>query len=637
MKTFRNTGIVFTYLVIMLSSIISYSQKIDSIKQLISKSTNKIQLLDLYKKLSEAYTNINDSNGIQTSFTQLKIAQELKIDIEIANAYKLIALAYKMHGDDYTALKNFFNEKAIRDRINDNYGKVILLANIGETYRAVFEHQKALDYVNKSLSLSKQIDYTYGTAYALNRLASVYFEFNDTINFQKSISLANESNRLAYQIGNNSLISNNYLIIGGSLSYFHKYDESLEYLFKSLEYNLISQETIHKSLILKSISVAYYYKKDYLKTLEYARLALIEAKKYNVKVYKWLAADITYRAYKEIKQWDSAYAYLDYYLAVKDEMYNEEKEYALFRTELKYQKIDFDRIEKANSEKQLMIFAIFGISLASLISIITLIYLRNKKLSKINKQLSEKNSIIEKQKEELSVLNSTKDKFFSIIAHDLKNPLGSFKFTTATLRNSFFEFTEEERIEFLDLMKDSAENVYSLLENLLEWSRSQRGTLNFNPIEFDVYTLATNNITSTKFLADHKNITLDNRINPDTIICADINMMNTIIRNLLTNAVKFTKDNGHISIFDLVENGIYKLSVKDTGIGIEKSKIEKLFRIDAQVSTHGTNNERGTGLGLILCKEFIEKHNGAIRVESIPNSGSTFTIELPIKKLKEII
>lgn len=630
MNKYKKAKTIIQLIILMLITLDLFSQNIDSIERLIKNTSDKSDLLKLYKELSKAYTNVNGSKAITAATTQLKIAENLRSDIEIANAYKSLALACKVHGDDYKALKYYFREKTIRDKIDDKYGTAIVLANLGETYRAVFEHNKGIEYLTNALDLSKSLNYTYGTAYSLNRLASIYFELDDSTNYYKTIAIANESNNLAFKINDYALISNNYLLIGGSYSFFHKYDESIKYLFKSLENNAKSQELIHKSLILKSIAVVYYYKNEFNKTLEYSRIAMDEANRYNMLVYQWLAADVNFRTYKRVKQWDSAYKYLELYLDIKNKMYDHQKEYDLYRTELKYQKMDFERIEKANKEKQMMMLIIFVISIISILSILTLIIFRNKKLKKINKQLSEKNSIIENQKEELSILNSTKDKFFSIIAHDLKNPLGSFKFTTATLRNSFYEFTEEERIEFLDLMKDSAENVYSLLENLLEWSRTQKGTVSYNPILFDIYTLVTNNMSSVKLMSDHKNINIENKIQPNTMLKADINMINTIIRNLLTNAIKFTNDNGSIVIYDSFVEDKYQLSIKDSGIGMNNAKIEKLFRIDTQVSTLGTHNERGTGLGLILCKEFIEKHSGEIRVDSIPEKGSIFSIVLPI-------
>ena len=198
------------------------------------------------------------------------------------------------------------------------------------------------------------------------------------------------------------------------------------------------------------------------------------------------------------------------------------------------------------------------------------------------------------------------------------------------MRNSFFEFSDNDRIELLDLMKESADSLYSLLENLLEWSRSQNGNVIFNPITFDLFSIVNDTITSLKSISDNKKINVTNNLVQGTMIKADINMINTILRNLITNAIKFTPDNGLIIVdFELNEN-TFSFFVKDNGVGISKEKIEQLFRIDTQISTKGTKNEKGTGLGLIICKEFIEKHHGEIKIESELGKGSTFKCIIPI-------
>ncbi len=233
---------------------------------------------------------------------------------------------------------------------------------------------------------------------------------------------------------------------------------------------------------------------------------------------------------------------------------------------------------------------------------------------------------------ELKESNSTKDKFFSIIAHDLKNPLGNFKEISRLLADDYDDLQEIERREFLDLMKHSASNVYSLLENLLEWSRSQRGQIQFNPCEFNFKFLSVEIVKLLKPSAENKNITLINNIPVSFPIFADENMINTVVRNLISNAIKFTHPDGTITLDGNDDSDNTIISISDTGVGMSTETIDMLFRIDSKVSTMGTSNETGTGLGLILCKEFIEKHNGTIRVESELGKGSNFIIALPRMK-----
>jgi PAS domain S-box-containing protein len=238
-------------------------------------------------------------------------------------------------------------------------------------------------------------------------------------------------------------------------------------------------------------------------------------------------------------------------------------------------------------------------------------------------------NVLKQSEEKLKELNSTKDKFFSIIAHDLRNPLGSFKGMTELLSDSYDDFDEEERLTFLRAMKVSAENIYKLLENLLEWSRSQRGNIILDNQDLDLNLLVKNNIIFLKQIADNKKIKLINNINESIIVNADANLINTIIRNLISNAIKFTTENGSVSLSSNSDEKMTIVSIHDTGIGMSDDTINKLFRIDQNISLLGTSNEKGTGLGLILCKEFVEKHGGKIWVESKEGVGSTFSFSIP--------
>lgn len=239
---------------------------------------------------------------------------------------------------------------------------------------------------------------------------------------------------------------------------------------------------------------------------------------------------------------------------------------------------------------------------------------------------------LEKANIELNELNATKDKFFSIIAHDLKNPLGNFRDVSRLLTESYHELTEDDKLEFLHLMKDSSRNIYMLLENLLDWSQAQRGGLQFDPIECNLKIIADTAIQLLQLSADNKNIKLENGIEDSIFVKADTNLIMTVVRNLISNAIKFTPKDGVISLNTLVENDSIVFSVKDSGVGMTKEILEKLFRIDINVTSLGTSHEKGTGLGLILCKEFIEKHGEKIWVESEIGKGSTFSFTLPKTK-----
>ncbi len=241
---------------------------------------------------------------------------------------------------------------------------------------------------------------------------------------------------------------------------------------------------------------------------------------------------------------------------------------------------------------------------------------------------------IERYTIDLKNSNTEKDKFFNIIAHDLKNPFTSLMGASELLQNGVHKYSPE-KIEILSkLMHNSAKSGYAILENLLEWSRSQIGNMKFISELVNLETIISEIIFSVNMLACSKNISITTLVNDEFLIHADINMLKTILRNLLMNAIKFTHPKGAIEIAAHINDHEVLISVKDSGIGIRQEDIGKLFRIDTQYICVDTENEKGTGLGLILCKEFIDKHHGKIWVESEFGKGSEFKFTIPLDKTK---
>jgi signal transduction histidine kinase/ligand-binding sensor domain-containing protein len=230
---------------------------------------------------------------------------------------------------------------------------------------------------------------------------------------------------------------------------------------------------------------------------------------------------------------------------------------------------------------------------------------------------------------ELTILNASKDKFFSIIAHDLKNPFSSIiGFSSIMKESPGLEDISEYRL-FSSKIHSSATQTYRLLENLLEWANSQSRNLKFTPVDINLNNLVHNEFDLLREMAISKNIDLIFNIDDSLFIVADKNMIMTIMRNLITNAIKFTQRNGKVVVEARIYNGNIEVAVTDTGIGMSEDTMSKLFLLDSDLSAKGTENEKGTGLGLFLCKEFVEKHNGKITVESREGKGSTFKFSIP--------
>ena len=235
---------------------------------------------------------------------------------------------------------------------------------------------------------------------------------------------------------------------------------------------------------------------------------------------------------------------------------------------------------------------------------------------------------LKENEEKLRELNAQKDKFFSIIAHDLRSPISNITGLSTLLTNQIKEKDYEAVDEYAMLIEQSSKKVLELLTNLLDWSRAQTGRMDFNPAIFKLTDLIEDNKKLFDVIADQKAITIKNVLPNELTVFADKQMINTVLRNLISNALKFTRQDGEITISAEKRQKEILISVSDNGIGIAPGRLEKLFHIGESNSTSGTNNEKGTGLGLILCKEFVDKHGGKIWVESEEGKGSTFYFTL---------
>lgn len=248
--------------------------------------------------------------------------------------------------------------------------------------------------------------------------------------------------------------------------------------------------------------------------------------------------------------------------------------------------------------------------------------------------LFEKNLLIEElsaTQEQLEIINSEKDKFFSIIAHDLKTPFSGFIGLTQLMVEDSQNMTASQINEYIVSLQKSATSIYKLLENLLDWAKMQRGITAYMPVPTSLISLVINNLELLSHSASKKHINFIENVDKECIVLVDMQMLNTVLRNIISNSIKFTKQNGQIEITSTkIENNYIQISIKDSGIGMNQTLMSKLFKLDERVSRLGTEGEASTGLGLLLCKDFIEKHNGKIWVESQEGIGTTFHFTIPM-------
>lgn len=340
----------------------------------------------------------------------------------------------------------------------------------------------------------------------------------------------------------------------------------------------------------------------------------------------------------------TASAYRSLSASIKDSLFNDSilrktaNLQLLYETEKKERQIE--RLSRLDEVKELELlqtrqvknfFIAFSGLMVALIAVFGFFYRQNRKITKelklTNSALVDKNQEIEAQKEQLTQLNQVKDRFFSIISHDLRNNLTTMKLYFDLVSNPAHQ--QQMNTSLSKEVAGSVQNTIDLLENLLVWASGQIKGVEVMPERISLHALAEENCQMLMSMAIQKQIKLTNETDEEAFIKADKNMVNLILRNLLSNALKFTPEGGSVNIVSQEEGEMHQILVIDNGVGIAPDKLETLFTAHQQVSTKGTGNEKGTGLGLMLCKEFVEKNGGRIWVESDEGKGSIFYFTFP--------
>lgn len=358
-----------------------------------------------------------------------------------------------------------------------------------------------------------------------------------------------------------------------------------------------------------------------------------------------------------------AYKYHVVFKTMNDSIYNEEEIKKIARLEYQYkfekekQAIEIEQQKKEaisteNIKHQKILRNIFIIGFIIMMLFVLVIFysllkkreanrilaIQKNEINKKNNELLILNDEVRENSEELRItniklneVNATKDKFFSIISHDLKSPFNAILGFSEILLKEHKDYDDEEREERIKHVYNSANSTFKLLEDLLTWAHSQLGKITSSPEKLHLKRLLFETILDLQEPANKKNIQVSDTISENDIIFADKNMIATVLRNLISNAIKFTNKDGSIVISSekQANSNFLEISVTDTGVGIPKDKINDLFRIEKSTSTKGTENETGTGLGLMLCKEFVEKHGGEIWAESQIGKGSIFNFTIP--------
>jgi len=511
-----------------------------------------------------------------------------------------IANIYSSDEQWETALIKLNEVLALAEENNDIYQQAVANNNIGTTYEALKEYNKALIHYLRSLELRKSGNITTGLASNYHNLGSINYRLGD---YEQAIYFLNTSLAIEQGSKSNPLYIYNYEYLSKVYLKTKEYKKAAHFLLKA---RALSEEL---NLIIKKVDLAK------LQTEYYFEIGKINLAQKAFSEYDSLRNHFSEtEKSKEIIQMQTLY-----------ETDKKEKENDLLKAQNQLSQLNLDKeIQRKNQ------FIIgFGISIVILIIIIFLL----RRMSGAHKTIKDFNLKLEESNGKLQLINNTKDKFFSIIAHDLRSPLGAILSFSNLIDDECSSSKEIETVaEYNTYLNQSARNLNSLLENLLQWSKSQLGSIKHQIVDFNLSEVIEENIEIQRLKAKEKSIEINSHIDKNIHVNADINMINTVIRNLLSNAIKFSYPKSEINFFAKIDNKMLQLSVQDYGVGIDQAQQDKLFKIESNTSTLGTNNETGTGLGLILCKEFVETNGGSIWIESEKSKGASFIFTIPLHK-----
>jgi len=539
-----------------------------------------------------------------------------------AQVLNYLGICYLRLNDSPTAAEYFYKALLFSDSLNISVEKGYALNNIASSLLAEGENRQALIFARKALSVQTLNKDTKGIAYAYVRLCDVYYNLQQ---YDSLLVAAQTAFRLLKDLGmtENSLIA--MKSIGHAWEGKQQYAKALSCYMQVVNSVSISPVTVRNV----DVDLARVYNRLNLpdKAIFYGKQWL-NTEKGNDLILRQMA-----NAYALKENWKEAFRYARMSLAVIDSLAKEEKLSQIKNLQILYETREKEKenaILKVKLNNQNLFVSAFAVILILICALVIILLSKRSQQSRLNKLLNQKNQEILVQRDHLDELNQTKNKLFSIIAHDLRGPIGSTSTFLELLTTHESEFSKQELLENLILIKDSSNATFKLLENLLTWARAQKGEIEFNPQKNNLFRLVQSNIDLFASNTENKKIQIVNEINPELIFEFDLEMINTVMRNLINNAIKYTNEDGSIKILAHESEDNIVISVEDTGIGMDSDNAELLFITDLKRNRkEGTKGEKGTGLGLILCREFVTKHNGNIWAESELGLGSTFIITLP--------
>ena len=546
----------------------------------------------------------------------LRIAEDTRDSTQIAYSLNNIGGIYRLEGNNKIALQYILKALKIFERNNNKQGISYCTINIGLIYRRQQEYTKALEYLNYTLKIREEINDKPGKALALNQIAEVNMDLGA---IDAALKYYYQVEKQYQEIDDKKGLAAAWGGVAGVLFILEDYKQALGYRLRALDMSvkinyLEGQVTNYNNLGKIYCKLGQFKKADENYQKAYKIASGMKEVYVQLECFKYLAEH-----YELKKDYKNALLFGNKYYTLKDSLTKKDNIEMIYQYEANQlsMKNENDKrlLQKENEiQKKQALYLLGLIGIVLIFSVI--IYSKAVKTRILNRNLSQ--------------LNKLKDKFFGIIAHDLRNPFNVLLGFSEILEKDFHKMPDEEKIEIIKEIRIASKSNYQLLENLLSWANSQTGAVPFNPRKIKLLEIAQDTKSLYSFAAKNKNLSIQNKIDESLFVKADADMVKSVFRNIISNSIKFSNSGG-IIILDAGRSGDFaEICIEDSGVGIPEEKIKTIFLIDKVSTTSGTAGEAGTGLGLMLCKEFIEKNGGKIWIESKPGVGSKLCFTLPV-------
>lgn len=602
---------------------------------LIAERTNSLRQKNrAYQNLGALYSISGDySTALRYDNLALQSSLESRDSANLTIDFNSVASDYYDLGEYDEAYYYFTQSYRVARAIEDSLRMAIALHNVGRVFKELSQYDKALAHLRLSMKMSSNIHDAEGTPYSLDEIGDVMLRKGDYDSARnvllESLRLTRAQQLRVLEPATLTKLANVHLHVGN-------YEKALAYYDTTFYLHDRTGNRFGLAEVQLGRGRVYLHQgrtDQALKSIEASLLLAKESNAFTLEIKGYHALSMVF---ENMRDFEKSLYYFKQFKELEDSLFSQDMQAKLLRDQVRFETEDKDteiaalsqetELKEDTIKKQEFVRNILVVVMALSVILLVTVYRSGQRRRQINHLLLRHQQEMETRSEELERLNEVKDKFFSIISHDLRAPINALAGILDLLDRGAIE--RDELPTHIKELKSRFQHTRTLLNNLLDWTLLQMDKLNLQPGRVDLHGLAEENLHLLETIPTKK-IEIRNQIPKGTIAYADANTVNLVLRNLITNAIKFTNEGGEVVIRAEAQDGEWLVSVADNGVGMPEDVINILFDKTAPYTTRGTANEKGTGLGLILCKEFVEKNGGKIHVQSEVGAGSTFLFTLP--------